>query len=93
MYEFFDMIITGDDIEDHKPSPEGIDLFVQKFNLNRDKVLMIGDAPADVIAARNAGVKVASVVWDSYAKEKILEMNSDYVFETVDELMKFLKNN
>ncbi len=93
VYDIFDLIVTGDDIEDHKPSPEGIDLFVQKFNLNRDKVLMIGDAPADVIAARNAGVKIASVVWDSYAKEKILEMNSDYLFETVDELMKFLKEN
>lgn len=57
------------------------------------KVLMIGDAPADVIAAKNAGVKVASVVWDSYAKEKILVINSDYVFERVDELMKFLKEN
>ena len=87
------MIVTGDDIEGHKPSPEGIDLFVHKFNLNRNKVLMIGDAPADINAARNAGVKIASVVWDSYAKEKILEMNSDYVFETVPELMKFLKVN
>jgi len=93
LYDLFDMIVTGDDIEDHKPSPEGIDLFVDKFNLNREKVLMIGDAPADITAARNAGVKIASVVWDSYAKEKILEMNSDYVFETVDELMEFLKTN
>ena len=93
VYDLFDMIVTGDDVEIHKPSPEGIDVFVQKFNLNRDKVLMIGDAPADILAARNANVKIASVVWDSYAKEKILEMNSDYVFETVDELMKFLKEN
>ena len=93
LYDLFDMIVTGDDIEDHKPSPEGIDMFVQKFNLKRNKILMIGDAPADITAARNAGVKIASVVWDSYAKEKILEMNSDYVFKTVDELMEFLKKN
>ncbi|MHB8904621.1 MAG: HAD family hydrolase, partial [Melioribacteraceae bacterium] len=83
----------GDDVVHHKPSPEGIDVFVKKFNLNPEKVLMIGDAPADVLAARSAGVKIASVVWDSYAKEKVLTMNSDYVFETVDELMKFLKEN
>ena len=93
LIEMFDMIVTGDDIEDHKPSPEGIDVFVEKFGLNRERVLMIGDAPADIIAARNANVKIASVVWDSYAKEKVLSMAEDYVFETVDELMIFLKDN
>lgn len=93
LIEMFDMIVTGDDIEDHKPSPEGIDVFVEKFGLKRERVLMIGDAPADIIAARNANVKIASVVWDSYAKEKVLSMAGDYVFETVDELMIFLKDN
>ena len=92
-YDFFDMIVTGDDVADHKPSPEGIDQFVEKFRLDREKVLMIGDAPADVLAARNAGVKIASVVWDAYAKEQVMAMNSDYIFEKVEELMKFLKEN
>jgi pyrophosphatase PpaX len=91
--DLFDMIVTGDDIEGHKPSREGIDKFVETFHLNRDKVLMIGDAPADVTAARNAGVKAASVIWDSYAKDKVLQMKSDYIFETVEELMKFLVSN
>ena len=54
---------------------------------------MIGDAPADVIAAHRAGVKAASVLWDSYARDKVLQMNSDYVFETVEEFMKFLEEN
>jgi hypothetical protein len=30
---------------------------------------------------------------DSYANEKVLDMKSNYVFETVDELMKFLEEN
>ena len=93
VFDLFDMIVTGDDVEDHKPSPEGIDQFVEKFKLNREKVLMIGDAPADILAARSAGVKIASVVWDAYAREQVMKMESDYLFETVDELMKFLKEN
>ena len=92
LYDYFDMIITGDDIEDHKPSPEGVEKFLKKFNLPRDKVLMIGDAPADVKAARATGIKIASVLWDSYAKDKVLEMKSDYYFNTVDELRSFLIN-
>ena len=93
VYDLFDLIVTGDDVKESKPSREGVDMFVEKFNLNRNKVLMIGDAPADVIAAHRAGVKAASVLWDSYARDKVLQMNSDYIFETVEEFKKFLEEN
>jgi pyrophosphatase PpaX len=92
-FDYFDMIITGDDVEEHKPSAEGILKFIHKFNLEPDRVLMIGDAPSDIKASRSAGVKVASVVWDSYAKEEVLKLGSDYVFYSVEELDRFLMEN
>lgn len=91
IYDFFDLIITGDDVKNHKPSAAGINLFLEKFTLNKDEVLMIGDSPADVKAARSAGVKIASVLWDSYAREKVLQLKSDYVFHSVEELKTFLE--
>jgi phosphoglycolate phosphatase-like HAD superfamily hydrolase len=51
---------------------------------------LIGDAPPDVKAARATGIKIASVLWDSYAKEEVLKMGSDYYFNTVNELTNFL---
>ncbi len=89
IYDYFDLIITGSDVKEHKPSPEGIEIFLDKYSLGKEKVLMVGDAPADIKAARAAGIKVASVVWDSYAYEKVLLMESDFVFHTVNELKKF----
>ena len=93
IYDYFDMIVTGDDVKKHKPNPEGILKFVEKYKLEKDKVVLIGDAPADIKAARGAGVKIASVVWDSYAKTIVMESNSDYVFHTVEELHKFINKN
>ncbi len=93
IFYYFDLIITGDDIKEHKPSAEGILKFVEKFNLHKENVLMIGDAPADIKAARSAGVEVASVIWDSYAKNEVLTFNSDYIFYTVDELTNFISAN
>ena len=93
LIDYFDMIVTGDDIADHKPSPEGVDMFVEKFGLTREKVLMIGDAPADVKAARATGIKIASVLWDSYAKEEVMKMGSDYYFNTVEDIKEFLLPN
>ncbi|MBL1214846.1 MAG: HAD-IA family hydrolase [Ignavibacteriae bacterium] len=91
--DYFDLIMTGDDVAEPKPSRLGIDPFIEKFNLDRDRVLMIGDSPADIIAAREANVKIASVVWDAYAKDEVLKMNPDYLFHSVDELYQFIKES
>ncbi|HEX2868976.1 MAG TPA: HAD-IA family hydrolase [Ignavibacteriales bacterium] len=93
IFDYFDMIVTGDDVKRHKPNPEGVLNFVKKFNLQKTRVLLIGDAPADIKAARSAGVKIASVVWDSYAKTLVMESNSSYLFHTVEELHRFIKKN
>jgi len=90
VYEYFDMIVSGDDIENHKPSPEGVDVFIEKFNLNRENTILIGDATVDILAARNSGIKIGSAVWDSYGKEKVIAMGSDYLFYTVEELDEFI---
>ena len=90
LYNYFDLIVSGDDVKEHKPSPEGVDVFVEKFNLNRENTLLIGDATVDILAARNSGIKIASVVWDSYGKEKVIAMGSDYLFHTVEELDDFI---
>jgi len=93
IYKYFDLMISGDEVKEHKPSPEGIELFMNKFNLPNDKVLMIGDAPTDIKAAKAAGVEVASVLWDSYSREKVLKLKSDYFFHSVSELSEFIHQN
>jgi len=90
IYKYFDLIITGDEVKEHKPSPEGIMIFLESFNLNKNDVIMVGDSPSDIKAAHSAGIKVASVLWDSLAIHHVLKMNSDYVFYTVAELKNFL---
>jgi HAD superfamily hydrolase (TIGR01549 family) len=91
IFDYFDLIITGDEVKEHKPSPEGITMFLEKFRLPQEVVLMVGDAPADIRASRTAGVKIASVIWDSYSKDEVLKLNPDYLFYSVDELKEFLK--
>jgi len=93
IFNYFDLIITGDDVIEHKPSAEGINKFIDKFNLAKEKVLMIGDAPSDIKAARSAGVKIATVVWDSYVKKEVINLGSDYIFREVNDLKGFLEKN
>ncbi|MCX8011469.1 MAG: HAD-IA family hydrolase, partial [Ignavibacteria bacterium] len=89
--KYFDLIVTGDDVESHKPSAEGIFKFLKLFKLDADEVLMIGDSVHDIIAAKEAKVQIASAVWDSYSKSKVIEMNPNCYFESVNELKEWLK--
>lgn len=87
---YFDLIVTGDDVKNHKPSSEGILKYVNHFGLKKEKVLMIGDSVSDVMASKEARIKVASALWDSYAKEKVQALESDFYFNSVEELREFL---
>ena len=88
--DYFDMIISGDDVKNHKPDPEGINVFIQQHSFIPEEVLMIGDAPSDIIAANDAGVEIASVVWDSYAEEEVRKLNPKNLFHSVTELRDFI---
>lgn len=88
--EYFDVTITGDDVDQFKPSGNGIRKILERFSLDPSHVLMVGDAVADFKAARESGVDIASVVWDSYAKEEVLRLPSEVHFHNVDELSAWL---
>jgi pyrophosphatase PpaX len=89
--KYFDFVVTGNDVVNHKPSPEGLQKIMEHFALQPNEVLMVGDAVSDVKAAHDAGVKIAVVVWDSYAKDIVMQMKSDFIFHDVEEFHDWLK--
>ncbi len=87
---FFDFVVTGNDVVLHKPSAEGIRMIIDHFQVRKEEVLMVGDSVADLKASREAGVEIASVLWDSYGKEEVLRLKSDYAFHNVQEFHDWL---
>jgi len=57
----FDVVITRNDVELLKPNGEGIRIAIEKLASDHSSTLFIGDSVTDVLAARDAGVKVAIV--------------------------------
>jgi pyrophosphatase PpaX len=88
---YFDYVVTGSDVVNHKPSAEGIHKIIEHFGLRPGEVLMVGDSVGDVKASHEAGAKIAAVLWDSYSKEKVLAMKTDYVFHDVPEFSTWLR--
>ena len=57
LLETFDLVISGDDLEEGKPSPEPFVTALKKLNLNADEALVVENSPLGVNAAVNAGIK------------------------------------
>ena len=89
--DYFDIIITGHDVTNHKPSSEGIQKVMKRFHLRPDEVLMVGDSVADVKAAHEAGVSFAAVLWDSYSKDTVMQMDVDFCFHSVREFSDWIR--
>lgn len=59
--DWFDIIIGGEDVKKHKPSPEGLLLAIQKLNVAPEDTLYIGDSTVDAETAAAAGVSFVGV--------------------------------
>lgn len=59
---FFKTIITGDDIENPKPHPEGLELAITKLGLQPKDAVYIGDAYDDFKMADLAGINFIGII-------------------------------
>ena len=51
----FDEVVTGDDVSEHKPSPEAYILAARRLGLAPEECLIIEDSPVGVAAAQASG--------------------------------------
>lgn len=57
LHNSFQIIISGSDVKNKKPNPEGIDKIIEQSLAEKEKTLMIGDSVVDQDAAFNAGIR------------------------------------
>lgn len=55
--DFFDSIVTIEDVSKNKPDPEGLNKILRVCKVSRSKALFIGDRQRDLEAGRRAGIK------------------------------------
>jgi phosphoglycolate phosphatase len=58
----FDVIVGGEDVENHKPHPEGLLTAAARLSASQEEVLYVGDTVADARAAEAAGMKFVAVL-------------------------------
>jgi phosphoglycolate phosphatase-like HAD superfamily hydrolase len=57
VHQYFEEILTIDDVSNGKPDPEMIHKAINSLNLSPSDTYIIGDSRADVNAGKNAGIR------------------------------------
>lgn len=86
--EFFDYVVTSDELQNIKPHPESYQKIIEHFHVDPSEILVFEDSLRGVQSAKSAGASVAAIRYE-YAendKDKIIAL-SDFYFENWQELL------
>ena len=89
--DYFDEIISSDDITKGKPDPQIFNLAMEKIGADKNKTYIIEDSLAGVKAAKKSGAKVVLII--DLDKSELIKSQADLVFSSLDEFLSYIKNN
>jgi phosphoglycolate phosphatase/pyrophosphatase PpaX len=85
----FDAVETGSPYKANKP--ECLRNILQKFDLQPQETVYIGDAPSDILATREVSIPIFSAAWAQTTNlEKLQPLKPDYIVFSIEELRKRL---
>lgn len=88
---FFDLEITGDDVKEPKPHPEGIYKALDILGIDRNEVVFLGDSNADIKAGKAAGIPTYGVQWLSTYQNATFEVKPDMIFSNTHEFIELVQ--
>lgn len=89
--QYFHTVVGFDDTDAHKPDPEPIHAALDRMLAgDPPAAVFIGDSPADVWAARNAGIRSIAALWGTLDSELLLDATPDFTAKTPGEVLTIL---
>ena len=92
--DLFEVVITGEDVKEHKPSPEVIYKAMNKLGGNKKEHVMIGDSDKDVMAAGNAGIDSVLYFPEEhklfYDLDELIKSKPTFLINKFEEISKIL---
>ena len=88
LLQYFQVIVGADDTDTHKPDPAPVYAALDRLLIEpSDAVVFVGDSPADIWAARNAGVTSVAAMWGTIDAELLLDATPDHTAKAPGEIL------
>jgi pyrophosphatase PpaX len=89
--EQFEVVVTQDDTERHKPDPDPVLEALHRLEATPRDAAYVGDSPFDIRAAKSAGAFAVAVAWGGiHADERLLEEEPNAFVRSPEELVDVL---
>lgn len=87
--EFFDLIVSAEDVQNPKPHQEHILVALEHLKVLPGHSYMVGDLEVDILAGKNAGVKTIGVTY-GFEGKNIKSHKPDFVIDDIEQLLDIL---
>jgi pyrophosphatase PpaX len=85
---FFEVVVNGDDVEEHKPDPAGLLLALERLGADATDAAYVGDSPFDLQAAKAAGIGSVGVTWGGiHGRDRLEPEEPDALVDRPEELL------
>ena len=82
----FDVVVTRDDCEDMKPSPNPVLKVMIGLGANPEEGILVGDGLMDIMAAKRAGLSSVAVTTGPFNSARLIEAEPDYLLGSINDL-------
>ena len=90
---FFEVIVTGEEVEHGKPHPDIYLRAADKLSVAADACLVIEDSLSGIAAAKAANMRIAAIPDTRFVDPRDYEKEADYVLGSLKEIPPLIRNN
>jgi len=86
IYDIFSFIGGEEDAKNKKPSPDIVNLILDKYNYQPNECLVVGDTIFDIEMGQRAHVDTCGVTYGNTTKERLEEQKPNYIIDSFKNL-------
>lgn len=89
----FDYIVTGDDVREPKPSPEGLEQILKAMNWTREETIFVGDSNDDQLAGESAGIRTLAAGWMPMKQDSQAHIPPERIFTDLERFKAYVRQH
>ncbi|WP_028377186.1 HAD family hydrolase [Leeuwenhoekiella sp. MAR_2009_132] len=90
IYDIFSFVGGEEDAKNKKPSPDIVNLIIDKYNYQLNECLVVGDTIFDIEMGKRAYVDTCGVTYGNNTREKLEKQKPNYIIDNFRSLTEIL---
>jgi pyrophosphatase PpaX len=84
--EYFESVVTPDDVSDFKPSPLPFVTAMTQLGVRPGECFVIGDEPVDMIGGKRAGATTVGLPQGFFTRKELESAGADHILDSLSQL-------